>query len=96
MRRRRTEAGWVAVTSSAVRAVRYDSARGELDVRFEDGAEYRYVEVSRSKFRSLLQADSIGGFVNQYIKPYHSTWKISDFPDRKSRTGKDAKSRFTD
>ena len=67
------------VASSAVRAVRYDSTRAELDVRFEDGEEYRYASVPRSKFRSLLKSDSIGRFVNLQIKPCHAAWKISDF-----------------
>ena len=82
MNRRRTETSWTHVASSAVQAVRYDSARGELDVRFEDGEEYRYAGVPRSKFRSLLKADSIGRFVNLQIKPCHAASKISDFSRR--------------
>lgn len=79
MRQRRTVGAWVHVASSAVRAVRYDSARGDLDVRFEDGKEYRYSDVPRSKFRSLLKADSIGRFVNHQIKPCHSVSEITRF-----------------
>jgi len=78
MSRKRTEAAWMHVTSSAVRAVRY-SAQGELDVRFEDGEEYRYTEVPRPKFRNLLKADSVGRFVNQQIKPCHAASKITTF-----------------
>jgi hypothetical protein len=59
------------IESSAVRAVRYNAASGKLDVRFEDGREYRYSEVPRSMFRALLAAKSIGGFVNREIKPNH-------------------------
>jgi hypothetical protein len=80
------------VASSAVRAVRYDHTRGELDVRYEDGEEYRYVDVPRSKFRSLLKADSIGRFVNQQIKPFHPARKITDSltANRKHRAIADA------
>jgi hypothetical protein len=85
MRRRTTEAKWTHVASSAVRAVRYSLARNELDVRFEEGREYRYSKVPRSKFHSLLQADSIGEFVNHEIKPYHSCEQITPFSRRLSQ-----------
>jgi hypothetical protein len=77
MKRRRTAAAWLHVASSAVRAVRYHNERGELDVRFEDGKEYRYAGVPRSKFRHLLKSDSIGQFVNWEIKPRYSVSEIS-------------------
>jgi hypothetical protein len=64
-------AGWIPVDSSAVRAVRYNFATAELDVRFEEGREYRYRHVPRSKFRALLAAGSTGAFINQEIKPHH-------------------------
>jgi hypothetical protein len=82
MRRRRPEAKWTHVASSAVRAVRYHSAQNKLDVRFEEGREYRYGKVPRSKFRALLQTDSIGEFVNHEIKPYHACEEITSFPRR--------------
>jgi hypothetical protein len=73
------------MNSSAVRAVRYHAATGELDVRFEEGREYRYQCVPRSKFRALFMADSIGAFVNREIKPHHSCQEITPFVS-KSRT----------
>jgi len=75
--RRRTESKWAHVASSAVRAVRYHAARNELDVRFEEGREYRYGKVPRSKFRALLEAESIGEFVNHEIKPHHPFQEIT-------------------
>jgi hypothetical protein len=84
MRRRRPEAKWTHVASSAVRAVRYHSAQNKLDVRFEEGREYRYGNVPRSKFRALLEADSIGEFVNREIKPYHPCEEITSSPHRQS------------
>jgi hypothetical protein len=83
--RRRAEAKWIRVASSAVRAVRYHATRSELEVRFEDGAEYRYTHVPRSKFRALMDAESIGAFVNREIKPYHPCQKITPFLRRDSR-----------
>jgi hypothetical protein len=75
--RRRTDDKWIHVASSAVRAVRFHAARNELDVRFEEGREYRYGNVPRSKFHALLQADSIGEFINHEIKPYHPFQEIA-------------------
>jgi KTSC domain-containing protein len=68
---------WLRVDPSAVRAVRYNSSRSELEVRFEEGREYRYSHVPRSKFRALLQAESIGAFVNHEIKPHHACEEIT-------------------
>jgi hypothetical protein len=76
---RRTAPKWTYVKSSAVRAIRYHPARGELDVRFDEGREYRYGHVSRSKFQALLNAESIGAFVNHEIKPNHPCREITPF-----------------
>jgi hypothetical protein len=73
----RTQDRWIHVESSAVREVRYDPTTMELDVRFEEGREYRYAAVPRSKFRALLAAESIGAFVNHEIKPYHTSTEIT-------------------
>ena len=66
--------------SSAVEAVRYHPATCELDVRFEEGREYRYEKVPRSKFHALMAADSIGAFVNEEIKPDHRYSEITPHP----------------
>ena len=71
---------WIHVESSAVREVRYHPTTMELDVRFEEGREYRYAAVPRSKYRALLAAESIGAFVNQEIKPSHRCTEIT--PER--------------
>ena len=82
----RAEAKWMHVASSAVRAVRYHAGRNELDVRFEEGREYRYHNVPRSKFRALLEADSIGEFVNHEIKPHHPYQEISSLSHPRSQS----------
>ena len=74
---------WTPVGSSAVSAVRYDPVTKQLEVRFEEGREYRYDQVPRSKFRALLTAESIGTFVNREIKPYHPCAEIT--PERHGR-----------
>ena len=77
MRLRRKQNDWEEVESSVVRCVFYDPTKMELDVRFEEGREYRYFQVPRSKYRALLTAESIGAFVNYQIKPYHRYEEIS-------------------
>lgn len=77
MRNRAAKSDWIYVASSAVRAVRYHAAAKALDVRFEEGREYRYENVPRSKYRALLAADSIGEFVNYEIKPHHPCREIT-------------------
>ena len=81
------EAKWTHVQSSAVRAVRYHAPVGKLDVRFEDGREYRYSRVPRSKFRALLASESIGGFVNREIKPFHPCEEITAFAHEPTARG---------
>lgn len=57
------------VESSSVDAVGFDRERNELTVRFVDGGTYVYAMVPSAVFEALLEADSIGRFVNQRIKP---------------------------
>jgi hypothetical protein len=59
----------IAVESSSVRAVGYDPATFELEIEFHNGRSYRYQRVPIAAFRLLLQAPSIGEFVNEQIKP---------------------------
>jgi hypothetical protein len=83
MRKGGAETKWFYVESSAVRAVRYHAPTSELDVRFEEGREYRYSHVPRSKFRALLAAESIGTFVNHEIKPHHPCREITPLSRRR-------------
>ncbi len=70
--------GWVKVDSSNVRAVRYDQAEQQLTVAFLSGGVYRYRDVPRSLFDSLLAADSIGAFLNQNVKGVFPCERVND------------------
>lgn len=59
----------IAVESSSVRAVGYDPATLSLEIEFHNGRTYRYQQVPIAAYRLLLQAPSIGEFVNKQIKP---------------------------
>jgi hypothetical protein len=57
------------VESSSVRSIGYDRATFELEIEFHNGRAYRYQQVPIAAYRLLLQAPSIGEFVNKQIKP---------------------------
>lgn len=59
----------IAVDSSSVTSVGYDPATFELEVEFRNGRRYRYQQVPIAAYRLLLQAPSIGAFLNEQIKP---------------------------
>ena len=57
------------IRSRSLVAVGYDQDRHELSVRFVSGDTYVYAMVPPSVYRDLLDAESVGRFVNQRIKP---------------------------
>lgn len=59
------------VRSAGVAAVGYDEGRHELSVRFVGGDVYVYAMVPPSVYRALLEAESVGRFVNATIKPIY-------------------------
>jgi len=57
------------VASSSIVSVGYDAAAFELEIEFHNGRVYRYLQVPVAAYRLLLQAPSIGEYVNTVIKP---------------------------
>ena len=57
------------VASRSVASVGYDPGTFELEIEFRNGRSYRYQRVPVAAYRLLLQAPSIGEFVNRVIKP---------------------------
>ena len=57
------------VRSSSVAYVGYDEAKHVLEIEFHNGNVYRYQDVPAAVYRLLLQARSIGDFVNTIVKP---------------------------
>ena len=57
------------VASSSVASVGYDDTAFELEIEFHNGRVYRYSRVPVAAYRLLLQARSIGEYVNTVIKP---------------------------
>jgi hypothetical protein len=57
------------VESRSIVSVGYDEAAFELEIEFHNGRVYRYSHVPAAAYRLLLQAPSIGQYVNTVIKP---------------------------
>lgn len=65
------------VESSAVTRVGYDEREQSLYVEFKPKRElYRYLTVPEERYGELLEAASIGGYVNQEIKPNYPYEKV--------------------
>ena len=60
-----------SVDSSAVVSVGYDAPARVLEVEYAGGAVYRYLDVPSRVHEQLLRAESVGGYVNRRVKPYH-------------------------
>jgi len=67
---------WVPVDSSAITALAYDSGTQTLYARFIRGEEYAYSNVTAAEHAALVNAESVGKFFNQYIKPTHEYRKL--------------------
>jgi hypothetical protein len=82
------------VDSSAVESVGYDARSRTLEVEYADGGGvYRYFDVPPRAHDQLLRAESIGGYVNRRIKPYHRCVPVA--PRRRRARPEDSARRRT-
>ena len=58
----------VAVQSSLLARVAYDSRRSILQVAFRNGVAHQYTGVPAEIYQGLLQADSKGAYFNRCIR----------------------------
>lgn len=58
-----------AVQSSNVAEIGYESNSMILEVQFNKGEIYQYLDVPESTFIEFLHSDSKGRFLNLHIKP---------------------------
>ena len=61
----------VAVESSNIESVGYDESTETLYVTFKNGSTYKYDKVPFWKFTELVDADSVGKYLNAEIKGQH-------------------------
>ncbi|WP_198664460.1 KTSC domain-containing protein [Jiangella endophytica] len=64
------------VSSSALRSVGYDPQTWTLEVEFESGAVYRYLDVDPLDVQAMMRADSMGAYLNEMIKPRHEVEEV--------------------
>jgi uncharacterized protein len=57
-----------AVTSSAIASVGYDAGRAILEVEWRNGHVYQYFDVPEHEHTALLEAPSLGTYLNDNIK----------------------------
>lgn len=56
------------VSSSNVASVGYDQPTSTLVVEFKNGNVYQYFDVPEQVYEGLLQANSVGAYLNQAVK----------------------------
>jgi hypothetical protein len=56
------------VESSSCRGVLYDSAARHLYIAFSNARMYRYIDVPAEVFAAMMEAPSMGRFVNSVVK----------------------------
>ena len=61
----------ITVASSNVRSIGYDACSLTLEVEFKSGSIYQYIGVPQSEYESLMNAPSIGKYLNNYIKGHY-------------------------
>jgi len=59
---------FVAMSSSNVKGARYDEEERILEIMFKGGAIYQYYDVDVDIWEGLLDAESKGKFVWEYIR----------------------------
>jgi hypothetical protein len=63
-----TAAGAIAIDSSVLASVAYDTRTSVLCLEFRSGAIYRYFDVPPILFQALLAADSKGTFFHRFLR----------------------------
>jgi len=59
----------INVNSAAIKLAEYDHQTNELKLTFANNREYLYKSVEPFMFEGMRNAESIGKFINKYIKP---------------------------
>jgi len=59
----------INVNSAAIKLAEYDHKTNELKLTFVNNREYLYKSVEPFMFEGMRNAESIGKFINKYIKP---------------------------
>lgn len=66
----------VAVTSTNVESLGYDSASETLEVEFKNGTVYQYFDVPERVYEELRDASSVGGYLATQVKGVYRYSKV--------------------
>lgn len=64
------------LSSSVIASVGYDGGTAMLEVEFRSGAVYQYLDVDPDDADDLLEAESPGAYLNEWIKPRYRSEHI--------------------
>ncbi len=66
----------VAVRSTEIAIVGYDSALKLLEVAFRNGSVYHYEQVPQDIYKQLIQAASVGTYFAEHVKTAYAYTKV--------------------
>jgi len=66
----------VGVKSSSIKSIGYDKESRTLEVEFSSGQLYRYHDFPAKAHSALIDADSVGKYFTQHIKPKFTAHKV--------------------
>ena len=66
----------VPVKSSNIQSVGYDPKTLVLEVKFNSGKHFRYLNVNPKVHDFLMQADSIGKYFSMHIRGHHTAEEV--------------------
>lgn len=72
------------VDSSSIAEIGYAPQQRQLEVLFRNGGLYRYFGVPEAVHRALLQAESIGRYMNRHVR---TRYRFRRLRDARQRTG---------
>jgi hypothetical protein len=75
-----------AVESTTMRSVGYDEMAQVLEVEFQSGTVYQYLEIPPAIYKELLEAESKGRYFNSEIRDTYEFIRV----DRRGQKGASA------
>lgn len=70
------------VDSSSIAEIGYAPRARELEVLFRNGGLYRYFDVPAPVHRALLEAESIGRYLNRHVRTRYRYRRLRQAPAR--------------
>jgi len=66
----------ILVQSSNIRSVGHDANSSTLEIEFNSGSVYQYLNVPESEYKNLMSASSKGRYLNRNIKGSYQDIRI--------------------